>query len=893
MKFFLSILLSVFYTQNLFAQEVHSNTDAATDIESLFLHQLSLFPQEKIYIQTDKPTYVAGETMWMRIHLTDAVFLQQANASRYVYVELLNPLNKVAQRIMIRPDSVGYFYGQLVIDEILPEGDYVLRAYTQYMRNIGEEYFFRRPIHILDPLSAVLTPNVTFTPEKKYVRIDISFSSLDQKVKPETCSILLNEDNTDSEGDLLSFDKDTIAHYQLLKSTNNASGKVLLLKTVYEGKKYHRFFRVPNTEDTFDVKFFPEGGQAIYSTDMQMAFKAMNAEGQSEHITGNVYDNTGAVCTTLESTHLGMGVFRMYYHPERTYYVVCTNQKNVSLRFDLPVAQSERCALKVIQGIKDIRIAINKAENPMIPLNLRLIAHVRGVVLYSELWDEARDYVTFDKNFFPSGIVHLLLIDENRNILSERLFFSLDKSGFAQVHVASNKPNYEAREKIVLDIAVTNENKEPLKGNFSLSVVDKQDIMTDRETTIVSTLLLTSELKGHVESPMSYLKLDDRKASRALDILMMTQGWRKYSIPELLKGTLSKPSAFPIEISQCVSGSVSGFVSAVKNGQISLIAMRDSVQAILVTETNKEGKFAFKDIEFPDSTWYIVQALTKGGSQRIHIELDKEDLPKATLPAILPEKHETSHSVGKYVQKSNDIYSAKHGMRVINLAEVEIVATAVHKKQRRISSPYYSTSTSRVITKQDILNNRSIQTIYDLLRLLPGVSVNGEEVRYRQKSPLLILDNIPMEGYEYNNILVNDIDDAFVASAQTVMPIFGTRAVNGAIVISTRKGIAERNTINNNIQTLNPIGYQQTVEFYSPTYETEVDKQSPTPDLRTTVFWQPDVRLDNEGKASATFYAADSSTTYEVIIEGLSELGHLIFSVDNIIERNREFNAKH
>jgi hypothetical protein len=79
---------------------------------------------------------------------------------------------------------------------------------------------------------------------------------------------------------------------------------------------------------------------------------------------------------------------------------------------------------------------------------------------------------------------------------------------------------------------------------------------------------------------------------------------------------------------------------------------------------------------------------------------------------------------------------------------------------------------------------------------------------------MLILYNVPTENFDYSMLNVNDISDAFVSPATSVMPIFGTRAANGAIVINTKKGFVEKNSLNKNMQVFAPIGYQQHVEFY-------------------------------------------------------------------------------
>ena len=79
-----------------------------------------------------------------------------------------------------------------------------------------------------------------------------------------------------------------------------------------------------------------------------------------------------------------------------------------------------------------------------------------------------------------------------------------------------------------------------------------------------------------------------------------------------------------------------------------------------------------------------------------------------------------------------------------------------------------------------------------------------------------------------------------------------------------------------NIKPVMPLGYQLPIEFYSPKYETQESIDNPKPDLRTTIYWQPNVITDDKGNAKLDFYTADDPGTYSVIIEGVSEDGRLI-----------------
>ena len=94
-KSILVLFLATIFMNSLSAQGIVPDT-----IINNFNRELYNFPQEKIYLQTDRNIYMSGETMWFRAHLVDALLLKQANASRYVYVTLTSPSGKLLERVL-------------------------------------------------------------------------------------------------------------------------------------------------------------------------------------------------------------------------------------------------------------------------------------------------------------------------------------------------------------------------------------------------------------------------------------------------------------------------------------------------------------------------------------------------------------------------------------------------------------------------------------------------------------------------------------------------------------------------------------------------------------------------------------------------------------------------
>jgi len=145
---------------------------------SVFHSQLAVFPQEKIYLHTDKPYYLSGERIWFRAHLVNAATHIPEPVSRYVYVELINPLDSIVTRVKILHDDSGAYHGYLLIPDDVPEGDYTIRAYTTFMQSQEEHYFCTKTIRIVDPQARAIHTETKFTFEtNRRIQATFRFSS--------------------------------------------------------------------------------------------------------------------------------------------------------------------------------------------------------------------------------------------------------------------------------------------------------------------------------------------------------------------------------------------------------------------------------------------------------------------------------------------------------------------------------------------------------------------------------------------------------------------------------------------------------------------------------------------------------------------------------------------
>jgi MazG family protein len=836
--------------------------------------QIRMFPQEKLYLQTDKPYYITGEKIFFRAHLVDALMNVPASVSRYVYVELLNPLDSAVVRVKIRPDD-GMFFGHIPLFEDMPEGVYKLRAYTSFMKNVGEDYFFTKTVRIGDPhvLNIRTETDFSFEGDKKVI-MNIRFADLqmDEYLKPKTLSVRINNGETMT----VKPDRDGVADVKFNLSADERMR--IAYVELPESRVYRQYIRIPYPGDRFDVSFYPEGGYLVGDAHCNVTFKAMHSNGSAAAVSGEVFDSRGESVASLTTFHEGKGNFVLTPRAGEKYYAVCKNENGTEMRFDLPEVRPDAVTLRVNMLKDRFWIAVNRSAQQAQD-TLHLMVHQNGVVHYADTWDNSREYVLVDQHDFSSGIVHFILLSTDMQVLSERLAFVWNDDQ-AQVSFETDRPAYGRREKISATARVSDASGGLPAGTFSVAVTDDREVKIDSCRNIMEYFLLSSGLKGTVENPAFYLKRD-KKSQIAMDLLMMTHGWRRYDIPNVLKGKFTKLSE-PLEIGQEISGVIRGGLldRPSDKARISILAPKE--QYVDMTEADKKGVFVFRGFEYPDSTQYVVHATSKKGWSTVEVHLDREKFPSSSSPWVYTQPDD-DRTFLDYITKADRKYSYENGMRLIDLDEVTV--TARKKDAGNKYSSIYGTADNS-FTEEELEKMGSF-SIRDMLSRFPGVRVGPDQISVRGSSgnPLLMVDNTEMDIEMLDMLNVHDIAQIDLLKSVSHLAMFGSRGANGVISIYTKRGEVSFRRELLNVSTYMPLGYQRPLEFYAPKYDTPEKLSDDTPDLRTTIYWQPNVKIDETGAAAFDFYTADTETTYSAVIEGVTQNGKILRHVAKIIRK--------
>ena len=371
------------------------------------------YAQEKIYLHLDKPYYAPGSNLWFKAYAVAGPKHLLSPLSQNLYVELIDPAARVIARHNIFMDK-GLGQGDFKLADSLKNGTYTLRAYTNWMRNFDEDFFFKRQVELVSTI-------------------------------------------TDATGD---------------------AGKTGVAK----------------------LQFFPEGGELIANVPSQVAFETNSLEAS-----GVILDGSGAEVARFEANKEGLGKFGLTPMEGAKYTARLDGE---SKEFKLPEVKATGLALNV-DNLRDkdfVWVTVKTAERA--PLHEAfLVVHTRGVVSFgSKLeWKGAFARVKIPKANIKAGVVHLTLFNMDWMPVAERLIFQHQNDKAVQLRLTRNKDTYTKRQETALKVKVIDEDGIPVKGFFSLTAFDTQQLSPAFiKDHIQSSLLLTSDLKGLVNNPAQY-----------------------------------------------------------------------------------------------------------------------------------------------------------------------------------------------------------------------------------------------------------------------------------------------------------------------------------------------------------------------------------------------------
>jgi len=328
------------------------DTIGLNTVISRTIKYVNAFPAEKVYIDFDKPYYAAGDTIWLKAYVTVDLHLPTV-LSKIAYVEMYNDQDSLTASLKL-PLVNGTAAGSIPLPvQVYRQGNYRLRAYTNWMLNFDPAYLFNKIITIGNPVESDVQTQVTYTTNRgaqPTVTARIFYKDargqpyadkkVNWRVEASHDDVTKGKGNTDANGYL------TVT-LPPIPSITLSSATLITDMDMGDRKQTTNSFSLKSAAPNRDVQFFPEGGQLIAGVPSKVAVKAIKADGLGTDIKGTVTDNDGKTVATFTSQHLGMGVFTMQPEAGKSYKANVTFPDGTQGNYELPRVQASGITLSV------------------------------------------------------------------------------------------------------------------------------------------------------------------------------------------------------------------------------------------------------------------------------------------------------------------------------------------------------------------------------------------------------------------------------------------------------------------------------------------------------------------------------------------------------------------
>lgn len=828
-------------------------------------------PQEKAYLHFDNTAYFQGDIIWFTAYVVNAATHTPA-PSKVLYVELLSPNGVVLKQLKLKIEN-GQASGSLPLVDVsteearalrgvtaLPSGFYEVRAYTRTMLNFDDAGVFSRVFPVYEQ------------PKKEG---NYSNPTMRQWDNP----------------------------YDIQRPKSEK-------------------------EKTLSVTFYPEGGHLVMGTPNRIAFKAIGANGLGVDISGELKSDEGQAPIALTTLHDGMGQFTLT--PTRKHYSAEFTYEGKKYSFRLPEPTDNGYAL-MADNLRPEQLRgrlTGYAGCPDELLGMMLVS--RGTVTYFDTLSIRGGAAAFviPKERLATGTHQLTLFNAEGRIFAQRHLFVNNGIAAGEIAITASTSRLEPFAPVKLGIQTTAADGTPLPATISLAVRDQQNLGTAYADNLYTNMLLSSELKGYIHQPEYYFESNDAVHNRALDLLMMVQGWSRYNWSQMARVEPFYIKHY-VEDGLVIDGYVLGRLrdkpiegAAVK---MTLYSPDRSQKQETTVISDANGSFGFTVEEFYDK-WDMFLSVTKEGKDLdCRLRLDRASRPAVRaytandthLPehAVMVDSLAQDFSKDPFLQADPDsiflldnvdVYGRRKYIdyltfKAYNTEEdtefhldqgkyTYMVRDYLKEKGYDIDDTRYTGVIPETLTTRDQalewsleqcpINNRRVlwylhndDSKWMKASYTPGFDIDMQDVK-----SIIIYDS-PFE-FMYHPIAKEALSPDIIESLNKNKPLDDIMLSRGLYIIDITmypKGLRQSNVKGKRQTTFR--GYTTTSEFYAPEYPDGPIKGDV--DYRRTLYWDPALTTDTEGKATVTFYNNSYSKHVEISAEGITPQGVLLHSLPN------------
>lgn len=790
------------------------------------------FSEERVYLHLDKPMYEPGEDIWFSAYLVNGKDMSPSKISDILHVELINPKGSVEKTINLIVKN-GKTAGDFSITNEMLGGIYKIRAYTNWMKNTAsenandwEKNSFEKEIQVQKVILPKLKMKLDFERKafgagdeviaKLILNTNENKALANYKIKfvanIDGKKILEKADITDEEG--IKFIK-----FNLPKDLANNDG-LLNVMIDYNGSTESVSRSIPIVLNKIDLALLPEGGELVAGLETNVAFKAINEFGKAADVEGVVLNSKNAVVSSFASFHNGMGAFKFTPSQTEKYTVKITKPEGITKHYEMPEVLGRGYVLNVEnEKAGEITAKIKTTEQEQ----LSLVAQVRSQIYYSTAIDAKKgdNTIVISTANFPVGVTQLTLFDSKGIERAERLVFTNPYKQLS-ISIETDKEKYLPREKVKMTVKVKDEKGMPAPANLSLSIVNDQFLTfaDDKSGNMLSQLLLENDLNVKVEEPAFYFDKKEEKASKALDYLLMTSGWRRFTWEKIMSNDK------PLITYQNEKAVIKGIVLDAETAK-PLKGVRIQIGVTTDITTGESGTFNLENIDLVSPV--NINCSAKGyNSQYTYINDYNNNL---TIYLYKPYTYKHQYSRTKTRNK---------------MGAIPMAAGAGQGGNKKFKE-------EEVFMDGDIMIN---EDAVPAMAAVANAEFNNvpkvEGKKAEEKADKIVMNNVKADLNA--GLFAGEAMDELVMDDR--MNVFGMNA---------------KGPMKNQMVPQAP-KYYRGRQYYTPEYRGDENVEVRT-DFRNTIYWNADLNIDYTGKKTIEFYMSDDISSFRTTVEGISKEG--------------------
>ncbi len=653
----------------------------------------------------------------------------------------------------------------------------------------------------------------------------------------------------------------------------------MFVKSIYVSSltENNRFttHREPNAgqDNTINASIYPEGGTMMTGINTTVAIRTTDKNGIPISVAGTVKDDQETVMTNFTTNSLGMAKFE--FEPSRfRKYRAIVNYNGKESSFALPPFNLNAGQISVsnLAGILKLRILLEDSIIKKSP-DTYIIGMAKDSLVFAGMGKGLCE-VMVDKKRLPDGIVTFYLFDKSFNLLSERSVYIHDND--IRVTASTDKTIYGRRDKVTINISVTDKDQHPVQSLLTVAVVDSlaaASVNNSINSKPVNDVVISNQLLA-----------GNALADEETDLLMMTRNNTYQSISKNVTPAAVNPSDSMFYI----RGTVFTEKNEISPGSV-VVLLSNSGSAVFYTDTaNSKGRFSFATEAYPDSTLFSLQVKdSKGMSKTKKIVLDPINLPHVSTPVALKQYIHLQPGVAKKYYNAYKL--PEDNSKTMAPVTVKGKQKVTYDESRRVST------NSTIITSEQIIRRNSVK--YSVLtvpgfQILNGFlasngpnSITGQGIN---TEPIVLVDGVkailsitepnetsPVLGY-LNSLNPKEIDFIEVLHGPEAAN-YGLQGGNGVILVNTVNHLKDVNNDGGGGKMYYATGIAKTALFPIPDYNPKNVKNTTTTDDRSTIYWNGGMLSDVNNRAAVSFYTSDVPATYTVTITGITIRGDIIY----------------